>query len=52
MPADSTNLKDLVERQALEALEHLSDKDKHKVLEYIQSLLHLAEVKNDQASST
>jgi hypothetical protein len=51
MPADSTT--DLsVERQALEALEHLSEEDKGKVLSYIQSLLILDQSNHDQASSS
>jgi hypothetical protein len=50
MPADSSEQYS-VERQALAALEHLSDEDKHRVLEYIQSLVHLEEAKHDQTGA-
>jgi len=52
MPASPEVTKMLVEEQAINALNHLSDKDKEKVLKYIQSLLTLEEVKNDKASAT
>lgn len=51
MPADSTS-DSSIERQALEALEHLGDDDKNKVLEYIHSLVTLDQINNDQASSS
>jgi hypothetical protein len=51
MPADSIE-QNTVEQQALHALAHLSDKDKASVLSYIESLVTLEKVKNDQRSST
>jgi len=44
--------KSLVEEQALQALQHLSQEDKSKVIEYIDSLITLEKVKNDQTSTT
>jgi flagellar motor switch protein FliG len=41
-----------VEQQAIHALAYLNDEDKHKVLEYIASLLTLEEAKHDQTSAT
>jgi hypothetical protein len=52
MPAALEDKKQLVEQQALSALNYLSDRDKEKVLKYIQSLLFLEEIKNDEASAT
>jgi hypothetical protein len=49
---NSSTLSTQVEDQALAALHHLSDEDKHKVLEYIASLIHLEQVTNDNAKST
>lgn len=40
----------LVEQQALAALGHLSDKDKVKVLKYLESILTLEKIKDDQGS--
>jgi hypothetical protein len=51
MPAASEESKALVEQQAANALGHLSDRDKEKVLKYIESLLTLEKIKNDEASS-
>jgi hypothetical protein len=51
MSAAQEDHKQLVEQQALNALHYLSDKDKQKVLEYIESILTLENTKNDQASS-
>jgi len=51
MPADSETLK-AVERQAITALAYLSQSDKHKVLQYIDSLMLLEKVQNDQRSTT
>ena len=50
MPAVREDSKELVEQQALLALSHLSDKDKAKVLKYIESLLILEKIKDDQGS--
>jgi hypothetical protein len=52
MSAALDDKKQLVEQQALNALNYLSDRDKEKVLKYIQSLLSLEEIKNDEASAT
>lgn len=52
MPAVLEENKNLVEQQAINALNHLPDKDKEKVLKYIESLLNLEIAKNDKASST
>ena len=53
MPAAQTEEeKSLIEQQAIDALSHLSDSDQAKVLAYIESLLNLAAVKNDQRSVT
>jgi hypothetical protein len=52
MPAALEESKNLVEQQAANALSHLSDRDKEKVLKYIESLLNLDKIKNDEASST
>jgi len=35
----------------LKALGHLDDDDKHKVLEYIESLISLEHIKHDKASA-
>lgn len=51
MPADSSE-QHTVEQQAVNALAYLNDKDKHQVLQYIDSLILLETVKNDQRSST
>lgn len=51
MPAAPEESKDLVEQQAANALGYLSDRDKEKVLKYIESLLNLEKIKNDEASS-
>ena len=51
MPADQPE-QPSVEQQALNALNFLNDTDKHKVLEYISSLVTLEKVKDDQRSST
>jgi hypothetical protein len=51
MPADPV-FKNTVEEQALQALSHLSDKDQAEVLKYIESLVTLEKVKNDQGSTT
>ena len=50
MPADSSERK-AVEQQAINALNFLSDKDKEKVLKYIESLVTLEKVKNDERSA-
>ena len=53
MPVSPEETKSLVEEQAINALSHLSDKDKDKVLRYIESLVNLEQVnKNDQTSTT
>ena len=53
MPASPEETKLMVEEQAINALAHLSDKDKEKVLRYIESLVTLEQVKkNDEASTT
>lgn len=51
MPADSEAHK-AIERQAIDALAYLSPADKHKVLQYIDSLMLLEKVQNDQRSTT
>ena len=51
MPADPIE-QNTIEQQALHALTHLSDKDKASVLSYIESLVTLEKVKNDQRSPT
>jgi type IV secretory pathway TrbF-like protein len=44
---------DLVKQHALEAIEHLSDQDKQKVVEYIKNLIILEKAKkNDEARLT
>lgn len=43
---------DSVKQQALNALQHLDEKDKEHILKYIQSLLTLDKAENDQRSST
>ena len=64
MPADSTTSapndpsfleasgKSSVEQQAISALNHLSPEDKTKALKYIESLVTLEKIKNDQTSAT
>jgi len=53
MPVSPEETKSLVEEQAINALSHLNDKDKDKVLRYIESLVNLEQVnKNDQTSTT
>jgi hypothetical protein len=47
----STDTTDTVEQQAVKALTHLDDADKHKVLEYIASLINLENAKHDQTST-
>lgn len=49
---ECSSKQELVEHHALMALRHLSDADQEKVLEYIEHLLTLEKVKNDQGSST
>jgi len=51
MHVDST-AKNTVEEQALQALRYLSDDDQAAVLKYIDSLVTLEKVKNDQGSTT
>ena len=41
-----------VELQALAALQHLSDDERRKVLEYLKSLIILENTKNDKGSLT
>jgi hypothetical protein len=50
MPVDQLE-QSSIDQQALNALKFLSDSDKHKVLEYIASLVTLEKVKDDQTSS-
>ena len=50
MPAEQLE-QPSVDQQALKALKFLSDADKHKVLEYIASLVTLEKIKDDQTSS-
>jgi hypothetical protein len=51
MPAESPD--DIsVEQQAIKALSYLNEDEKSKVLEYIDSLITLHEVHNDQRSAT
>ena len=50
MPADSVE-HDSVEQQAIKALAHLEPEEKVKVLEYIESLVNLHEIHNDQGSA-
>jgi hypothetical protein len=52
MPAPLEEAKSPVEEQAIHALNHLSDKDKEKVLKYIASLLTLEQINHDEASAT
>jgi hypothetical protein len=40
-----------IQQQAIKALAYLSDEDKLKVLEYIDSLVNLHKIHNDQGSS-
>jgi hypothetical protein len=41
-----------VEQQAIKSLNYLSDEDKAKALKYIESLITLEKIKNDQTSAT
>lgn len=48
MPADSTNK--TVEQQAIDALSYLNQEEQYNVLNYINSLVNLNSVKDDQGS--
>jgi len=51
MPADS-QASNSIEQQALNAIAHLPPEDKKKILEYINSIVNLEQIKNDKGSST
>lgn len=49
MHADAQD-QEAVRQHALEAMKHLGDEDRRKILEYMNGLITLEEVKHDQAS--
>lgn len=52
MRAPPQSKEELVKAHALAALEHLSEEDKQKVLEYIKNLILLEKTTNDQTNLT